>query len=194
MREMFRLFIVVTLFSAISGGLLAMVKSSTQERIELQQLTYVKGPAISQILEGCTNNPLEDRFKLKDGDREIDFFIGEFDGKRNTVAFENSGKGFGGAIGLMVAIDMENDQIRGIGITTHSETQGVGSRVKTDPSFGRQFKGMSVDADFKVKAEGGDIDAVSGATVSSKGVSGTVVESVEIYKRLKNEIMNKVQG
>jgi electron transport complex protein RnfG len=193
MREMFKLFIVVTLFSAISGGLLAMVKSSTQERIELQQLTYVKGPAISQILEGCTNNPLEDRFKLKDGDRDIDFFIGEFDGKRNTVVFENSGKGFGGAIGVMVAIDMEKDQIRGIGITTHSETPGVGSRVKTDPSFGRQFKGMSVDADFKVKAEGGDIDAVSGATVSSKGVSDTVVESVEIYKRLKDEIKNKVQ-
>jgi electron transport complex protein RnfG len=193
MREMFKLFIVVTLFSAISGGLLAMVKSSTQERIELQQLTYVKGPAISQILEGCTNNPLEDRFKLKDGDRDIDFFIGEFDGKRNTVVFENSGKGFGGAIGVMVAIDMEKDQIRGIGITTHSETPGVGSRVKTDPSFGRQFKGMSVDADFKVKAEGGDIDAVSGATVSSKGVSDTVVESVEIYKRLKDDIKNKVQ-
>ena len=94
----------------------------------------------------------------------------------------------------MVAIDMENDQIRGIGITTHSETPGVGSRVKTDPSFGRQFKGMSVDADFKVKAEGGDIDAVSGATVSSKGVSGTVVESVEIYKRLKDKIISKVQG
>jgi electron transport complex protein RnfG len=193
MREMFKLFIVVTLFSAISGGLLAMVKSSTQERIELQQLTYVKGPAISQILEGCTNNPLEDRFKLKDGDRDIDFFIGEFDGKRNTVVFENSGKGFGGAIGVMVAIDMEKDQIRGIGITTHSETPGVGSRVKTDPSFGRQFKGVSVDADFKVKAEGGDIDAVSGATVSSKGVSDTVVESVEIYKRLKDDIKNKVQ-
>jgi electron transport complex protein RnfG len=52
---------------------------------------------------------------------------------------------------------------------------------------------MSVDADFKVKAEGGDIDAVSGATVSSKGVSDTVVESVEIYKRLKDDIKNKVQ-
>jgi len=194
MREMIKLFIIVTLFSACSGGLLAMVKSSTQERIELQQLTYVKGPAINQILEGCTNNPLDDRFKLKDGGREIDFFIGEFEGKRNTVAFENSGKGFGGAIGVMVAIDMENDQIRNIGITTHSETPGVGSRVKTDPSFRRQFKGISVDSAFKIKAEGGDIDAVSGATVSSKGVAGTVMESVEIYKRLKKEIKNKTQG
>ena len=191
---MVKLFIVVTLFSSISGGLLAMVKSATQEKIELQQLTYVKGPAINQVLEGCTNNPLEDRFKLKDGGREIVFFIGEFEGKRNTVAFENAGKGFGGAMGVMVAIDMENDQIRGIGITTHSETPGVGSRVKTDPSFRRQFKGISVDAAFKIKAEGGDIDAISGATVSSKGVADTVMESVEIYKRLKKEIKNKAQG
>lgn len=191
---MIRLFVMVTIFSAISGGLLAAVRSATQDRIELQQLTYVKGPAITQILTGCTNNPLDDRFKIADGDREIDFFIGEFDGKRNTVVFENSGKGFGGDIGVMVAINTDSDQIAGIGITTHSETPGIGSRAKTDPAFGRQFKGISVDSVFKVKADGGDIDAISGATVTSRGVTGAVLESVDIYKRLKDQIAQKIQG
>jgi len=194
MREMIRLFVMVTIFSAVSGGLLATVRSATQERIELQQLTYVKGPAISQILTGCTNNPLDDRFKLIDGNKEIEFFIGEFDGKRNTIVFENYGKGFGGDIGVMVAFNTDTDEIEGIGITTHSETPGIGSRAKTDPTFGKQFKGMSIDSVFKVKADGGDIDAISGATVSSRGVSGAVLESVAIYKRLKDEIVKKVQG
>jgi len=194
MREMIKLFVIVTLFSGISGGLLASVKSATQERIELQQLTYVKGPAITQILEGCTNNPLDDRFKLNDNGRSIDFFIGEFEGKRNTIVFENNGKGFGGDIGVMVAFNTDTDEIAGIGITTHSETPGIGSRTKTDPSFGRQFKGMSIDSVFKVKADGGDIDAISGATVSSRGVSGAVAEAVELYKRHKDEIVKNVQG
>lgn len=191
---MIRLFIIVTLFSAVSGGLLASVRNATMERIELQQLVYVKGPAINQILEGCTNNPLEDRFKLNDSGRSIDFFVGEFGGKRNTIAFENYGKGFGGEIGVMVAINTDTDQIAGIGITTHSETPGVGSRAKTDPAFGKQFQGMSIDSVFRVKADGGDIDAISGATVTSRGVSGAVTESVELYKRLKDEIVKNVQG
>lgn len=194
MREMLRLFVMVTIFSAVSGGLLATVKSATEERIELQEMKYVKGPAINEILAGCTNNPLDDRFKLNDGGEEIDFFIGEFDGERNTVVFENTGKGYGGNIGVMVAFNVDDDQIEGIGITTHSETAGVGSRAKTDPTFARQFKGMSIDSVFRVKADGGDIDAISGATITSRGVSGAVLESVEIYKRLKDQIVQNIQG
>ena len=144
MLDMIKLFIVVTLFSGISGGLLALVREATAERIEVQQLTFVKGPTIDHIFEGCSNNPLEDRFKITDGERNIDFFIGEFDGERNTVAFEVFGKGFGGDIGVMVAVNVETDEIFGIGLTTHSETPGVGSKAKTDPGFAGQFAGQTI--------------------------------------------------
>ena len=80
MREMLSLFMAVVLFSAVSGGVLAFVQQSTEEKIEYQQLKFVKGPAIQQILEGCSNDPLNDRFKVSDGDIERSFFIGEFDG------------------------------------------------------------------------------------------------------------------
>jgi electron transport complex protein RnfG len=193
MREMIKLFVVVTIFSAVSGGLLSTVKSATQERIELQELTYVRGPAINQILAGCSNQPLEDRFKLNDGERDIDFFIGEFDGKRNTVAFEVFGNGFGGSIGVMVAVNIDSDGIVGIGVTTHSESPGIGSRAQTDPSFAAQFKGMSLKDTFKVKADGGDIDALSGATITSRGVCSAIENFVEIYGRLKDEIIKNMQ-
>lgn len=193
MREMVRLFVAVAVFSAVAGGLLSTVKSVTQERIELQQLTFVKGPTISKIMEGCSNNPFDDRFKLKDGEREIDFFIGEFDGKQNTVAFETYGKGFGGEIGVMVAVNIEKDEIVGVGVTTHSETAGLGSRAKTDPSFSEQFKGMSIEDTFMVKADDGEIDALSGATVTSRGVCAAVMEASDTYKRLKHEIVNNMK-
>jgi len=194
MREMIKLFVVVTLFSCFSGGLLAAVKSGTQERIEYQQLKFVKGPALLEILKGTSNDPLVDRFKIKDGKVERNFFVGVFGGKRNTIALESFGKGFGGDIGVIVAINLENDQILGIGVTTHSETPGVGSRAKTEPAFGSQFKGLPLKGPFKVKADGGAIDAVSGATVSSRGVCSAVADAVEAYQKLKPKILEKIKA
>jgi electron transport complex protein RnfG len=193
MREMIRLFVVVAVFSAVAGGLLATVWGATAERREQQELKYVKGPAVDMIMEGCANTPLDDRFKLTDGDREINFFIGEFDSKRDTVAFEVFGKGFSGDIGVMVGVNIEKDEIIGIGVTTHSESPGIGSRAQTDPAFGAQFKGMSVKDSFQVKADGGDIDALSGATITSRGVCSALEDFIEIYDRLKDEIINNMQ-
>ena len=191
---MFKLFIVIVIFSAISGGVLASVRNATKDRIEYQQLVFVKGPAINLIMEGCTNDPLQDRFKIKDQDKERDFFVGEFDGKKNVVAFETYGKGFGGDIGVITAVDVDTDKIIGVAVTTHSETPGVGSKAKTDPKFGAQFKGQPITDVFKVKADGGRVDAVSGATISSRGVAAAVAQSGEIYKRLKNDLKNKMKA
>jgi len=194
MREMIRLLVVIAVFSAVSGGLLAAIQNGTRDRIEYQQLKFVKGPTIQQILEGSSNDPLVDRFKLPDGKEERSFFVGVFDGKANIVALEAFGKGFGGDIGVIIAVNVENDEIVGIGVTTHSETPGVGSKVKTDPSLSEQFKGLPIKEPFKVKADGGQIDAISGATVSSRGVCGAVVDSAEIYMRLKKDIIEKLKA
>jgi electron transport complex protein RnfG len=192
MREMINLFIAVLLFSTVSGGLLAFVRNGTQDLITDQQLKFVKGPAIEQILEGCSNEPITDRFTLTDGEQERIFFIGEFDGKRNTVAFESSGGGFGGEIGVIVAVNVETDDIVGVAVTTHSETPGLGSRAKDDPSFAVQFKGLPIKDVFSVKPDGGQIDAVSGATVTSRGVCGAVSASSAVYFRLKDEVVKKL--
>ena len=194
MRDMFRLFIAIVIFSAISGGVLAAVQNATRDRIEYQQLVFVKGPAINLIMEGCANDPLQDRFKIMDQGKERDFFVGEFDGKKNVVAFETHGKGFGGDIGVITAVNLDTDEIIGVAVTTHSETPGVGSKTKTDPAFRSQFKGKPITDIFKVKADGGQIDAVSGATISSRGVSAAVVRSGTIYKRLKNDLKNKMKA
>ena len=68
MREMIKMVVVLTVLSTVSGGLLAAVKSGTQERIENQVLNFVKGPAIRSIMEGATNDPINDRFNLAVGE------------------------------------------------------------------------------------------------------------------------------
>ena len=194
MRNMIKLFLAVVIFSSLAGGLLAAVKTATQERIELQQLTFVKGPAIKQIMEGASNDPLADRFKLQDGKEERDFFVGVYDGKPQVVAFEAFGKGFQGDIGVIVGVNLQTGELHGVGVTTHSETPGVGSRTQTDPAFQNQFKGLPLKDTYEVKADGGAIDAVSGATLSSRGVCQAVSNAVTIYERLKPEIKKKAEA
>jgi len=193
MRELIKMVVVLTVLSAFSGGLLASLRDGTKDRIEYQQLKFVKGPAILDIFKGATNNPIVDRFKIKDGEVERSFFIGKFDGKPDEVAFESFGKGFGGDIGLMVGVNPSTDKIVGVGVTTHSETPGVGSRAKTDPDFVAQFTGKPMIETFKVKADGGNVDALSGATVTSRGVSSGLTDAGSIYKRLKPKITEKLK-
>jgi electron transport complex protein RnfG len=193
MREILKLFLVVALFGMFSGGILAAVRGSTQEKIDFQQLKFVKGPVLQDLFKEASNDPLTDRFKIMDDKEEVTFFLGVFDGAKKAVAIEGFAGGYGGAVGVIVAIDLENDQIMGIGVTTHSETPGLGSRAKDDPAFARQFRGMSMEDPFKIKADGGKIDALSGATVTSRGVAGAVQSVSEMYRRLKPSIMEKLK-
>jgi electron transport complex protein RnfG len=193
MREMRNMIVVLTILCSFSGGLLAALKNGTKDRIEIQQLTFVKGPAIMAILEGASNNPIADRFKIEDQGIERNFFIGVFDGKADSVAFESSGKGFGGDLGIMVGVNTSDDKILGVGVTTHSETPGVGAKAKTDPVFVAQFKNKPLVGTFQVKSDGGQVDALSGATVTSRGVSGALTTAVDIYQRLKPRIVEKLK-
>ena len=193
MREMIQMVVVLTILSCISGGLLASIKNGTKEQIEYQQLVFVKGPAIRAILEGSSNDPITDRFKLKDGDIERSFFAGAFDGKANTVTFETFGKGFGGDIGVMVGVNLDDDKIVGVSVTTHSETPGIGDQAKTNIAFSNQFKGMPLKDTFKVKTDGGQVDSLSGATITSRGVSVAVTEAVKVYEKLKPQIADQLK-
>ncbi|MBF0201041.1 MAG: RnfABCDGE type electron transport complex subunit G [Desulfamplus sp.] len=188
MREMISMVVVLTVLSAFSGGMLAAVRTGTKDRIENQVLKFQKAPAIKQILQEVSNDPLQDRFKLMDSDNELTFFVGKMGDKPNAVIFETFGKGYGGDIGVMTGINIESDKIIGIAVTTHSETPGLGSRAKDDPSFASQFAGLGVDENIAIKNNGGPIDIVSGATITSAGVSNAAQKAQEIYRRLKPEI------
>jgi electron transport complex protein RnfG len=193
MREMIKMVVVLTILSSFSGGLLAAIRNNTKARIEYQQLKFVKGPAIRSILQGCSNDPIVDRFKIKDGDVERSFFVCIADGKPRAVALESFGKGFGGDIGVMVGVNVKEDTIAGVGVTTHSETPGVGSRVKTEPDFTDQFEGLPLTDGFKVKPDGGQVDALSGATVTSRGVAAALTDAAGIYGRVKPRLEEKLK-
>ena len=194
MREMIKMVIVLTILSCFSGGLLAYIRTNTQERIDVQVLEFVKGPAIRSIFEGATNDPIKDRFTIKDGDVERTFFVGVLDGEPRGVAFETSGKGYGGDVGLMVGIDVKENVLLGVGVTTHAETPGMGAKAKSDPSFAAQFQGLELEQSYKVTSDGGSINVISGATITSRAVSAAATDADQIYQKLKSQIAKELKG
>lgn len=192
MREMIKMVIVLTLLSCSSGGLLAAIQNNTQERIDNQVLKFVKGPAIEKIMEGASNNPINDRFSIQVDDEEKNFFVGVFEGEPRVVAYETKGGGYGGDVGVMVAVNVKSGEIHGVSVTTHNETPGLGSRVETNEDFKNQFQGVPIGTETQVKSDGGDITALSGATVSSRAVCRAVQKAGDLYEKLKPTISEKL--
>ncbi|MGD9014293.1 MAG: RnfABCDGE type electron transport complex subunit G [Desulfobacterales bacterium] len=190
---MIKMIIVLTILATLSGGLLAAIRDNTQERIENQVLEFVKGPAIRSILEEATNDPIVDRFQLKVDDVEHTFFVGVFEGEPRAVTFETSGKGYGGDVGLMVGIDVTNNQIVGVGVTTHAETPGMGAKAQTDPSFVAQFRELPLDQPVNVTTDGGNINAISGATITSRAVTSATNDALKIFEKAKPQLTEKLQ-
>lgn len=194
MGEMIKMVVVLTLLSVISGGGLKWYEEFTKPMIENAEMKLVKGPAVLKIMEGSENDPIAQRFKVKDGDTEQTIFVGKFDGKLNTVALETQVNGFADKVGLMVAINLDNDTLQGIGVTTSKETPGLGGNAKADPSFAAQFKGKSIDKPIKVTNDGGEINALSGATITSRAVCKGTNQAIEKFKALKPEIAEKLKS
>jgi electron transport complex protein RnfG len=180
--------------SVVSGGGLKWLEEFAKPLIENQEMELVKGPAIRQILKDAANDPVTDRFKIKDGETERNVFVGVFDGKPNTVAIETQVSGFADKGGLVVAINVDDNTLTGIGVTTHKETPGLGGNAKADPRFAAQFTGKSIAKEIKVTSDGGEINALSGATITSRAVCKGTMQAIETYDRLKPELLEKLKG
>ena len=90
--------------------------------------------------------------------------------------------GFGGNIQITVGIKKDGT-INGVSILSISETAGLGMRAK-EPSFYNQFAGQQAEK-FYVSKDGGDgqpIDALSGATITSRAVTGAVNTALGYYQ------------
>ncbi len=202
MRDILKMVVVLAVITGVSGLLLAAVNEGTQEQRRQQVLRFVKGPAVDEVLRGATNNPLQDarEMQLVAADPEaavaevlVDVFPGFRDGNLWAVALEASGRGYGGDVGVIVGIDVTRNEVVGIGITTHAETPGLGARV-ADAGFRNRFRGLALDRPAKVLADGGHVDSVSGATMSSRAVCEAVNKAVALYLRNQNKILEAVGG
>ena len=71
---------------------------------------------------------------------------------------------------------------------SHSETPGLGAKCQTDEHFIHQFDGFnSADKTLAVKKDGGDVDAITASTITSRAYTLAVANAVKVAATLDVE-------
>ena len=151
--------ILLTIVVAISVSLLSFTDRLTRGKIEAQEEAKIQA-MLSEMFPDMSQYDLEN-----------DIYTIYSDGTKVGYAFVAVGKGYGGDINILVGLE-DATTIKDITIIFQVETPGLGTRI-TESSFTDQFAGLSID-DVAKKRDGGQIDAITGSTMSSAAVINAV--------------------
>ena len=180
--------IVLTAAALVSSLALALTYSVTKEAIAMVEVNRTL-KALGQVLPEFNNKPYDEKFH-PDVDKELEIYPARRDGRPVGTAVKTySDRGFSDRIWIMVGFDKEK-KINDVVVLKHTETPGLGSKMKK-PKFKNQFKGKD-PASFKLKVgkDGGDVDAISAATISSGAFCDAVQRAYDVLeapKEVKDE-------
>ncbi len=192
------MFFITLFFTSIVSG----VKVLNEERIERNQKAKLQRIILSVLQIPRNGEPSDERvnqiFETRIKSIQVEgttLYLG-YDEEGKTIlgyAFPVGGPGFWGPIFGMVAVDSEASKILGIAFYKHAETPGLGARI-TEDWFKDQFKGLPIfpveegKKIFYLKPEGtgeapNELDAVTGATGTSRAVEGFLNNGLDRYLR-----------
>ena len=179
MNKILKLTFILFLICAITAGILGGVNELTKDRIyAIQNAATIA--AYSAVLEA-------------DGYDELDFDAAAFPTvDKVSKATNDAGHvvelTVSGAQGLItLAVGVDNDGLcTGISIINHSETSGLGANAAADSEIGRNFRSQFIGQgeDIALAKNGGEIDHLTGATITSNAVTGAVATAIQVVKSL----------
>jgi electron transport complex protein RnfG len=185
------LFLVSAIASTSLGIIYALTKETITEARKLQ-----KQSAINNVLPDFDNDPLEKIEKRSvDGDT-LYFYTALENGNWIGTAVETfTNKGFSGKFKLMVCFTPDG-KIYNISVLEHHETPGLGDKIEkeksldknTGKSWSSQFEGKN-PGEFRlsVKKDGGDVDAITAATISSRAFCDAVQRAYDEFVKMQQE-------
>jgi electron transport complex protein RnfG len=164
----------LTLISLGASACLGFVYELTKGPIELSVLNK-KLEAIKLVVPDFDNNPNDEMFRLPTGEGDsLDIYPAKKDGEITGYAVSTyTNAGFSGNISLMAGFKPDGSIIS-ITVLSQKETPGLGTKM-TDPKFKDQFNGKNPkEFQLKVKKDGGAVDAITAATISSRAFCDAV--------------------
>ena len=170
------LFTITLLSSAAVGG----VYTITKEPIAQAKVAAVNN-ALKQVLpeyDATTSQTIEVN------DMAVEAYTATVADKAVGYAIKSSSKnGFGGAIRLMVGFGADG-KILNVNVLQQAETPGLGTKMTEEGNvlLGSIQNKNSWEVDFKVKKDGGELDALTAATISSRAYYEAVARAYEAYK------------
>ncbi|MFH1360849.1 MAG: RnfABCDGE type electron transport complex subunit G [Candidatus Omnitrophota bacterium] len=170
----------VTLFSSAALGYVYELTKGPKAATDLAK----KLNAIKEVVPEFTNNPDEEKFTVNADGQPLIFYPAKKDGQLVATAIETySNQGFSGQIKLMVGL-LPDGTIYKVKVIEHKETPGLGDKIeKKKSNFSQQFneKDPSVFR-LEVKKDGGDVDAITAATFSSRAFCDAVQRAYKAYE------------
>jgi electron transport complex protein RnfG len=164
----------LTLISLGASACLGFVYELTKEPIELSVLNK-KLDAIRQVVPDFTNNPDEDMYRLPTGEGDsLEIYPAKKDGEIVGYAVNTyTNKGFSGYINLIAGFKPDGTIIN-ISVLQQKETPGLGTKME-EAGFKDQFNDKNPsEFQLKVKKDGGPVDAITAATISSRAFCDAV--------------------
>ena len=181
--------VALLVITAVSGGLLGLVYGMTKNTIaEVDQKK--NAAAIAEVLGTDENSRLE---TVTIDDLTYNLAYDPQGNLLGAAVKTYSNAGFSGRIELMVGL-LTDGTINKVSVLQQSETPGLGANM-VNPKFKDQFDGKN-PASFKlnVKKDGGDVDAITAATISSRAFSEAVRTACEGFEANKNQFMKGGQN
>jgi Na+-translocating ferredoxin:NAD+ oxidoreductase subunit G len=172
--SIFQISMNLTVACFISGAIIAGTYYVTAP-IAAQKAIMLKNDSMKALVKDAEG------FKPVDGKK--DWYAAEKGGKAIAYVIPAESKGYGGAIKMLVAISTEGKVID-FNIVSANETPGLGDNA-SKPKFRNQFNGKTVEnlEVTKDPSQTDKIQAMTGATISSRAVTKGVKEAVEQYKQ-----------
>jgi electron transport complex protein RnfG len=168
-------------FLALGAGLLLAYAGDLTAAPGEQPADAERMRAVVKVLPAHDNDPHKDRQEADYRGRHWTFYVARKQGEFVGAAFEtSSSKGYGGKITILVGVNA-GGKVNGIEILEHTETPSLGGRMQR-PEFTARFAGRSIrETDWRVRKDGGDIDEITSATISSRAVLEAVRSGLDAY-------------
>ncbi len=171
--------VVVTLIASIALG---YAYELTKEPIAAAKLAK-KIRAIDQVVVEYDNNPVDEMYKIHVAGSEdsLEVYPAKKGDKIMASAIRTfSPKGYGGNVWLMVGL-LPNGNIQNISVLEHKETPGLGTKMN-NTEFKNLFIGQNPSSfNLKVTKDGGDVDALAGATITSRAFGDAIQLAFDAY-------------
>ena len=173
-----RLALTLLAITAVVAAALAWINSITKDKIAAINAQKT-ADAISAVLPDADTAVELDSFPNDSG------LISTVYASDTGYAVEVQPAGFGGTVTMMVGVD-KSGQVLGISIVSHSETAGLGAVAAAETSAGNAFRDsfVGLSGSVAVTKDGGQVDALTGATITSRAVCEGVNAALDMAKTL----------
>ena len=168
----------------VCSALLGLVNHVTAEPIAAANLAKTNN-AIAAVVPSFDNVPSEDVMTVEVDGKQYTVYPASYEGKVVGYAVQVKPTGFGGTIDMLVGFDAATGIIYNTSVISHSETPGLGAKITETGagSFRSQFDGMDpAKTKFMVSKDGGDIDAITASTITSRAFLLAVNNAYKAYK------------